>query len=953
MTSKPRFFRILGAVLLATGFFAGGFTIARATNHITIEITARPGFVQRGQSTVLTWTTRNAVGCRAERDWNGDRPIAGSQIITPEKALSIYRLACWDAANETVTSQIAVERIDLGTQTTPSPVVFTSDRTTISRGMRARLSWNAPDATLCTARTMFDTLDGVPADVVRQWSSSDFAKTGAVDVSPTVSAQYILECSRAQLTTSKMIRVIVSDSPGPQENFAADVPVVFTASQAIIPRGESIVLGWNTQAGTQCTASSALSSSSEGTPALPAVGWSGAKEVSGTAQVIVSEAARYSLRCVRPDQKSWTEQSIAILTTPSPTPNVIMPSLTASAVASSIIEGQSSSVTWNAENAVGCSVASPPNDRWFGFINTMGSVSLAPIVTTVYRVRCWNRVGVEDTRNLTITVSQEQEIDLAFTPSADFIMPGESVTLSWTGTNARTCTAEGSWFGAKQPQGGETVTPAATTTYTLTCAAGSKTAKKSVTVRVGSRMNPSRVPTLSFSVDKRAMPQGSSALLVWRAENVSHCSSESVFLEQDGTPTKKTIRDEWGSPNRPSIGEAIVGPIMDTLYRMTCSGEGMTLLKKVKVTVSALNEIPSGGAVGVDLQFTATPPLVTQGKQTILRWHSAKATACTASGAWNGERSLESFDGMLVTVGKHSEYRLTCSNDFGFSTSVALTVASQEPPQGFYALPSSVLEVVSSTVAGRPGATTLRWSSMAAADCSASGAKEWIGYRPVWGVAEISPAASSTYSLDCWNTVGTLAKRSSVSFGGASSTSPSTAPSSTPAATPAATTPPVASQPASMTHTPQSTTAPAASTLSQDWVTSVRESAIVTSAEALSDIPLAPYNMKGTSDDDADGDGLSDRFEAAIGTDPLDPDSDGDGYGDRLEVISGYPPFQKAAYRKSEIYSLKGKVVRPADREELWYVNARNGKRYLLISEGDLKHARAKGVSKQKKPKKR
>ncbi|MFH1463339.1 MAG: hypothetical protein ABIO70_03030 [Pseudomonadota bacterium] len=44
-------------------------------------------------------------------------------------------------------------------------------------------------------------------------------------------------------------------------------------------------------------------------------------------------------------------------------------------------------------------------------------------------------------------------------------------------------------------------------------------------------------------------------------------------------------------------------------------------------------------------------------------------------------------------------------------------------------------------------------------------------------------------------------------------------------------------------------------------------------------------------DEDADGDGLTDTEEAALGTDPADPDSDDDGFGDGDEVAAGTNPL--------------------------------------------------------------
>jgi len=47
---------------------------------------------------------------------------------------------------------------------------------------------------------------------------------------------------------------------------------------------------------------------------------------------------------------------------------------------------------------------------------------------------------------------------------------------------------------------------------------------------------------------------------------------------------------------------------------------------------------------------------------------------------------------------------------------------------------------------------------------------------------------------------------------------------------------------------------------------------------------------------DSDGDGLSDDREAALGTDPLDPDSDGDGWSDGAEVRLGTDPTDPGGF---------------------------------------------------------
>jgi hypothetical protein len=59
----------------------------------------------------------------------------------------------------------------------------------------------------------------------------------------------------------------------------------------------------------------------------------------------------------------------------------------------------------------------------------------------------------------------------SLTVSPSTVAPGATATLSWTGTNVSGCTASGSWSGAQQVTGTQTVTPSeiGTETFILTC----------------------------------------------------------------------------------------------------------------------------------------------------------------------------------------------------------------------------------------------------------------------------------------------------------------------------------------------------------------------------------------------------------------------------------------------------------------------------------------------------
>ncbi len=59
--------------------------------------------------------------------------------------------------------------------------------------------------------------------------------------------------------------------------------------------------------------------------------------------------------------------------------------------------------------------------------------------------------------------------------------------------------------------------------------------------------------------------------------------------------------------------------------------------------------------------------------------------------------------------------------------------------------------------------------------------------------------------------------------------------------------------------------------------------------------PLVP--QKKMIEADADKDGLPDRLEINLGTDPTNPDTDGDGFNDGLEIKKGYNPLSPDSAR--------------------------------------------------------
>jgi len=90
---------------------------------------------------------------------------------------------------------------------------------------------------------------------------------------------------------------------------------------------------------------------------------------------------------------------------------------------------------------------------------------------------------------------------------------------------------------------------------------------------------------------------------------------------------------------------------------------------------------------------------------------------------------------------------------------------------------------------------------------------------------------------------------------------------------------------------------------------------------------------------DSDGDGLDDRVEKAIGSDPLNNDSDHDSYPDNLEIENHYNPLGPGRWPIDFKFTKKltGQFLLQGDgKGELWYLSPRDNLRYYIGDNEDL-----------------
>jgi len=115
-----------------------------------------------------------------------------------------------------------------------------------------------------------------------------------------------------------------------------------------------------------------------------------------------------------------------------------------------------------------------------------------------------------------------------------------------------------------------------------------------------------------------------------------------------------------------------------------------------------------------------------------------------------------------------------------------------------------------------------------------------------------------------------------------------------------------------------------------DAFTVMREQGVGISNINIKKIPVGIGELSGL---DTDGDGLSDIFEDALGTDKTKVDSDGDGYTDKIEIMNGYNPLGtgKSVTDSGFSNNQKGRIVIQVEgKGEAWYINPDNNRRYFL-----------------------
>jgi hypothetical protein len=318
----------------------------------------------------------------------------------------------------------------------------------------------------------------------------------------------------------------------------------FTASPAMITAGGSSTLAWSSTNATSCTASG---------------GWSGAEATSGTQKVMPTATTSYSLTCAG----TGGSASATAMVTVNPAPPPPAPTVSLSASPTTITSGGSSTLSWSSTNATSCTASG----GWSGAEATSGTQKVTPTTTASYMLACTGAGGSANaTATVTVNAAPAPTVTLSASPTT--ITSGGSSMLTWSSTNATSCTASGGWSGNEAASGMQQVTPTATTSYTLTCTGtgGSANATAAVTV------NPAPpAPTVTLTASPTTITAGGSSTLSWSSANATTCMASGGWSGSEAIPN----------------GTQQVMPTATTSYTLTCTGAGGSAAATTSVTVSA------------------------------------------------------------------------------------------------------------------------------------------------------------------------------------------------------------------------------------------------------------------------------------------------------------------------------------------------------------------------------
>jgi len=320
--------------------------------------------------------------------------------------------------------------------------------------------------------------------------------------------------------------------------------------------------------------------------------------------------------------------------------------------------------------------------------------------------------------------AQQQQPTVSLQTNKTQVNAGESVTLSWTSTNATTCSATaGAGFSTGGATSGSDVSGPLynTTTFAISCTGpgGSTQDQKTVTV------NASQQPTATLTANASQVYSGGAVVLTWSSTNATTCQATNGSGFYTGGAT--------------SGSDASDRLYTTQTFTVVCTGPGGSAQASKTVMVVQQQQQPTAS-----LQANKTQ--VTQGENVMLSWTSTNTTSCYATNgagfSTNNATSGSDYSSALYTT---TTFSIRCDGAGGTATDSVTVYVNATPAQQ----PTASLQA-SKTQVNQGESVTLSWSSTNATSCQATSGPGFSTNSATSGSDQSdSLSSSTTFSIRC------------------------------------------------------------------------------------------------------------------------------------------------------------------------------------------------------------
>ena len=507
-------------------------------------LTAAPTSITTGNSSVIKWTSSNAVSGTIDQGIGAiTLTNTAGRSVTPASTKT-YTMTVTNSAGATATCAAAVTV----TTVVPAPTcTLTATPTSIVSGNSSQLKWTSTNAVSGTIDQGVGTVNPTNTAGVRS-------------VSPTASKTYTLTVLNSAGASATCIATVSVRTVVPAPT------CTLTATPTSITTGNSSTIKWTTTNAVSGTIDQGI----------------GAIVLTNTAGRSVTPASTKTYTMTVTNSAGATATCAASVSVTTPTPDApVCDYFRANPV--TINRGDSATLTWATTRATSVSI-----NNGVGSVAVDGSYTVSPLENTTYTLIA-NGAGGTTNCAVPVTVVQPHNNltcsqNVRFYADDNSITEGDRTTLHWDTTDVTSVSITD--LGSVSVDGSQSVSPSSDRTYNLTASNGSDTVTCPVTIDVEEEHHSgggsSNSPRCELTISDGTITLGERVTVKW----TSSYASDIILKDSDGK-TLVTTEDRLSSDKRELYdGDITLRPEKNTTYTLIAKTSSRTKECKVNVVVS-------------------------------------------------------------------------------------------------------------------------------------------------------------------------------------------------------------------------------------------------------------------------------------------------------------------------------------------------------------------------------